>query len=188
MYIQVCLAKPDSDRPETTIDRAFFRKPPPIVVFVHYIPEFPVIRYSIHRTIYGWNPTYRGQLEGNILSYSTIIYDNHEVRTLDLRNKQLPRVHLEKGSGGDSCVEHSVRYINTPDIEMAHKHATLSPMFIICYLFLFFVKFSVISYFFSCFFPFFFFFFFFLNFLISRFRLPESTIHRTLFRRPSSPV
>ena len=35
-YLQVCLVKPDSDRPEITIDWTLFRKPPPIIVFTLY--------------------------------------------------------------------------------------------------------------------------------------------------------
>ena len=70
---------------------------------------------------------------------------------------------------------HDDGYVSILGIELAHKHVKISPMFVICS-----------CYFFS--FLFFFFLFFFLISIISRFSILETTIDRTLFRRPTSPV
>ena len=60
-YVQVCLVKPDSDIPEFTIHRTLSVGALPIVVFDHYIPDIPVFRYAIHRTIPMTFPIYRVQ-------------------------------------------------------------------------------------------------------------------------------
>ena len=106
--LQVCLAKPDSDRPETTIDQTLFREPPPIADLVHYIPEFPVIRYPIHQTIYGFNPIYRIQLDGNVLGSITDKYADNEVQSLDLCFCQYTPVQFEQGRERDAYDQHLV--------------------------------------------------------------------------------
>ena len=83
------------------------------------------------------------------------MFADNVVRSLDLYISQHTSFNLEQGSRRDADDACLVGYIKLPDIEMANKHATVSPMFVISYLFLFFVKFSVISYFFSLFFYFF---------------------------------
>ena len=97
MCIQVCLAKPDSDRPETTMDRTCFREPPPIDAFVRYIPDFPVIRYPIHRTIIAFNPMYRVHLDRNVVRIIISEHEGSEDHSLDLHISQQLRVYLKQG-------------------------------------------------------------------------------------------
>ena len=163
---KVCLFTPDSDRPEITIDRILLRETPPTSVFVHYIPEFLVIRYPIHWTIIGLNTMYRVHLDGNVVRNIVNRYVDNDVRSLDLHIWQQLRVCLKQGSERDAYDEHLVGYIKTMDIEMTNKHVAISPMFVISDILFFLVKFSVISWF--C--------------------IPDTTIDRTLFRRPTSPV
>ena len=63
---------------------------------------------------------------------------------VSLHVQQQPRVHFKQGSVRNACDGHLVGYIKTLDIEMANKHVTISPMFVISYFILFFVKLSVI--------------------------------------------